>query len=186
MVKVPIPPKNLGEIVDAFEKGITPKTKVILMSHVINITGQITPVKAVCELAKSKGIEVIVDGAHSFGHFAFTQKDLGCDYYGTSLHKWLYAPKGTGFEPDLYAYPEVSGDDKHVIERELAKFDDQASKALAFAISGLRVSRDACPQAADHDRLWIQNATPGRVTTMPALPFDTGPTRCEHPLIQPK
>ncbi len=96
LVKVPIPPKNLDEIVAAFDKGITPRTKVILISHVINITGQITPVKAVCELARSKGIEVIVDGAHSFAHFAFTQKDLGCDYYGTSLHKWLYAPKGTG------------------------------------------------------------------------------------------
>jgi len=96
LIKIPIPPKNLDEIVEAFEKGITPKTKVILLAHVINITGQITPVKAVCELAKSKGIEVIVDGAHSFGHFAFTQKDLGCDYFGTSLHKWLHAPKGTG------------------------------------------------------------------------------------------
>jgi selenocysteine lyase/cysteine desulfurase len=96
LIKIPIPPKNLDEIVAAFEKGITPNTKVILLAHVINITGQITPVKAVCDLAKSKGIEVIVDGAHSFGHFAFTQKDLGCDYFGTSLHKWLLAPKGTG------------------------------------------------------------------------------------------
>lgn len=96
MVKVPIAPKNLNEIVTSFEKGITSRTRVILISHVINITGQITPVKAVCELAKSKGIEVIVDGAHSFAHFEFKQSDLGCDYYGTSLHKWLYAPKGTG------------------------------------------------------------------------------------------
>lgn len=96
LIKVPIAPKNLDAIVESFEKGMTPKTRVILISHVINITGQITPVKAVCDLALSKGIEVIVDGAHSFGHFAFTQQDLGCDYYGTSLHKWLYAPKGTG------------------------------------------------------------------------------------------
>ncbi len=96
LIKVPIAPKNLDSIVESFEQGITPKTRLILMSHVINITGQITPVKKVCELARSKGIEVIVDGAHSFGHFAFKQKDLGCDYYGTSLHKWLYAPKGTG------------------------------------------------------------------------------------------
>ncbi|HZY09919.1 MAG TPA: aminotransferase class V-fold PLP-dependent enzyme, partial [Bacteroidota bacterium] len=96
MVKVPIAPKRLDDITDEFEKGITNKTRLILMSHVINITGQITPVKAVCDLANSKGIEVIVDGAHSFAHFDFKQKDLGCDYYGTSLHKWLYAPKGTG------------------------------------------------------------------------------------------
>lgn len=96
MIKVPIAPKNLDEITEQFEKGITSKTRLILISHVINITGQITPVKAVCELARSKGLEVIVDGAHSFGHFDFKQKDLGCDYYGTSLHKWLFAPKGTG------------------------------------------------------------------------------------------
>ncbi len=96
MIKVPIAPQNLDAIVEEFEKGITTRTKVILISHVINITGQIMPVKAICELARSKGIEVIVDGAHSFAHFEFKQPDLGCDYYGTSLHKWLYAPKGTG------------------------------------------------------------------------------------------
>ena len=96
MVKIPIPPKDLSEIVSAFERGITSRTKLILMSHQVNITGQITPVKAVCEMARAKGIETIVDGAHSFAQFDFKQKDLGCDYFGTSLHKWLYAPKGTG------------------------------------------------------------------------------------------
>jgi len=63
---------------------------------VINLTGQIMPVKSICTLARSKGVDVIVDGAHSFAHFDFRQKDLECDYYGTSLHKWLFAPKGTG------------------------------------------------------------------------------------------
>ncbi len=96
LVKVPIPPKNLNEITAAFEKGITDRTRLILISHMINITGQITPVKAVCDLARARGIETIVDGAHSFAQFDFKQKDLGCDYFGTSLHKWLYAPKGTG------------------------------------------------------------------------------------------
>jgi selenocysteine lyase/cysteine desulfurase len=96
MIQIPIPPKNLDEITAAFEQGITSRTRVILISHVVNLTGQITPVKAVCEMAGRKGVEVIVDGAHSFAHFDFKQSDLGCDYYGTSLHKWLYAPKGTG------------------------------------------------------------------------------------------
>jgi isopenicillin-N epimerase len=96
LIKIPIPPKNLNEIVAAFEKGITNRTRLILMAHQVNITGQITPVKAVCEMARAKGIETIVDGAHSFAQFDFQQKDLGCDYFGTSLHKWLYAPKGTG------------------------------------------------------------------------------------------
>ena len=96
LVQIPIPPKDLNEITAAFEKGITSKTKLILISHQVNITGQITPVKAVCDMARAKGIETIVDGAHSFAQFDFQQKDLGCDYFGTSLHKWLYAPKGTG------------------------------------------------------------------------------------------
>ena len=96
LIQIPIPPKKLEEITGAFEKGITDRTRLILMSHEINITGQITPVKAICELAPAKGIETIVDGAHSFAQFDFKQKDLGCDYFGTSLHKWLYAPKGTG------------------------------------------------------------------------------------------
>lgn len=95
-IKVPIAPQHLDDITAEFEKAITAKTKVILTSHVINITGQMMPVKSITDLAKSKGIEVIVDGAHAFAHFDFKQPDLGCDYYGTSLHKWLFAPKGTG------------------------------------------------------------------------------------------
>jgi isopenicillin-N epimerase len=96
LIKIPIPPENLNEITAAFERGITSRTRLILMAHQVNITGQITPVKAVCEMARAKGIETIVDGAHSFAQFHFQQKDLGCDYFGSSLHKWLYAPKGTG------------------------------------------------------------------------------------------
>jgi selenocysteine lyase/cysteine desulfurase len=96
LIKVPIAPADPMAIARAFEAGTTSRTKLILISHVINVTGQITPVKAVCEMARAKGIETIVDGAHSFAHFAFKCADLGCDYFGTSLHKWLCAPKGTG------------------------------------------------------------------------------------------
>src|SRR3989475_2723164 len=96
LIQIPIPPKNLDEITAAFERGITSRTRLILIAHQINITGQITPVKAVCEMARAKGIETIVDGAHSFGQFDFKRNDLQCDYFGTSLHKWLYSPKGTG------------------------------------------------------------------------------------------
>lgn len=96
LVKIPTPPQNVDEITAAFERGITNRTRLIMIAHQINITGQITPVKAVCDMARAKGIETIVDGAHSFAQFDFQQKDLGCDYFGTSLHKWLFAPKGTG------------------------------------------------------------------------------------------
>ena len=106
LIKIPIPPRNLDEITAAFERAITNRTRVILISHQVNITGQITPVKAVCEIARAKGIETIIDGAHSFAQFDFKQKDIGCDYFGTSLHKWLYAPKGTGM---LYVKREKIG-----------------------------------------------------------------------------
>ena len=95
-IQIPLAPKDVNEIVQAFERAITPRTKLILISHQINLTGQITPVRAVCEMARLKGIETIVDGAHSFAQFDFKRDDLQCDYFGTSLHKWLYAPKGAG------------------------------------------------------------------------------------------
>lgn len=93
---LPVPAEDDDEVVERFRKNITPKTKLILVSHVINLTGQILPVKRVVELGRERGIPVIVDGAHSFAHFDFTHADLGCDYYATSLHKWLFAPHGTG------------------------------------------------------------------------------------------
>ncbi|MBI2429514.1 MAG: aminotransferase class V-fold PLP-dependent enzyme, partial [Ignavibacteriales bacterium] len=96
LIKIPVPSESKQELVDAFEKNITPKTKVILICHQINLTGQIVPVKEICELGRSKGIEVVVDGAHSFAQFVFKNDEIQCDYFGTSLHKWLYAPKGTG------------------------------------------------------------------------------------------
>ena len=93
---LPIPAEDEDEVVRRFEAGITPRTKVILMSHIVNITGQILPVKKVVHMARAHGIPVIVDGAHAFAHFAFRHEDLDCDYYATSLHKWLHAPHGTG------------------------------------------------------------------------------------------
>jgi selenocysteine lyase/cysteine desulfurase len=93
---IPVPAENDDEIVSLFEQNITPKTKLILMSHIVNISGQILPVKKVVQMARKKGIPVIVDGAHAFAHFSFNQEDLDCDYYTTSLHKWLFAPHGTG------------------------------------------------------------------------------------------
>jgi selenocysteine lyase/cysteine desulfurase len=92
-----VPAKSMDYLVGLFEENITPRTRVIHMCHITNLTGQIFPVKQVCQMARKRGIEVVVDGAHAFGHFPFKQADLDCDYYGTSLHKWILAPVGTGF-----------------------------------------------------------------------------------------
>jgi len=134
LIKIPIPPKNLNEITDAFERGITSRTRLILIMHQVNVTGQITPVKAVCEMARRRGIETIVDGAHSFAQFHFQQKDLGCDYFGTSLHKWLYAPKGTGM---LYVkrdkipriWPLMAAESKNV--NDIRKFEEVGTHSAA-------------------------------------------------------
>src|SRR5437899_3624424 len=96
-ISFPVPPASMDDLADRFRKAVTPKTRVILVCHITNLTGQIFPVKEICRMGRERGIEVIVDGAHAFAHFPFTLADLDCDYYGTSLHKWLLAPHGTGF-----------------------------------------------------------------------------------------
>lgn len=95
--KVPHLPRSHKELVNAIAQAITPKTKLILVCHVIFLNGQIYPVREIIRLGKERGIPVIVDGAHAFAHLPFHRDDLDCDYYGTSLHKWLLAPVGTGF-----------------------------------------------------------------------------------------
>jgi isopenicillin-N epimerase len=92
-----VPPPSQQYLVDQFRAAITPRTKVIEVTHITNLTGQIMPVKEIVAMARPLGIEVFVDGAHAYAHFPFHRDDLGCDYYGTSLHKWLLAPVGTGF-----------------------------------------------------------------------------------------
>ncbi|HWX42127.1 MAG TPA: aminotransferase class V-fold PLP-dependent enzyme [Blastocatellia bacterium] len=96
-ISFPVPPPSMGDLKERLERAITPRTKVIQVCHITNLTGQIFPVKDICRMGRERGIEVIVDGAHAFAHFPFKHSDLDCDYYGTSLHKWLLAPHGTGF-----------------------------------------------------------------------------------------
>ena len=96
-VSFPTPPPSMQYLVDIFEEAITPRTKVIHLCHITNLSGQIFPVKQICQMARARGIETIVDGAHAYAHFPFKASDLDCDRYGTSLHKWLLAPHGTGF-----------------------------------------------------------------------------------------
>jgi selenocysteine lyase/cysteine desulfurase len=101
-----VPPPSNQYIVDRFAEAITPRTRVIEVTHITNLTGQILPVRDIVKIARPRGIEVFVDGAHAFAHFPFTRDELDCDYYGTSLHKWLHAPIGAGF---LYVRREKIG-----------------------------------------------------------------------------
>lgn len=125
-VQFPTPPKSMDALADMFERAITPKTKVIHFCHITNLTGQIFPVRKICQMARARGIETIVDGAHAFAHFPYKHADLDCDFYGTSLHKWLLAPFGTGFLfvrknriKDLW--PLMAADEKQ--DNDIRKFE---------------------------------------------------------------
>jgi isopenicillin-N epimerase len=96
-ISFPVPPKSPEDLADRLIGAITPSTRVLHFCHITNLTGQIFPVRQVCDEARRRGIKTVVDGAHAFAHFPYKATDLGCDYYGTSLHKWLLAPIGTGF-----------------------------------------------------------------------------------------
>jgi isopenicillin-N epimerase len=106
-VQFPVPPPTMDDLRARLEQAITPRTKVLHFCHITNLTGQIFPVRDICRMARARGVRTIVDGAHAYGHFPFRLSDLECDYYGTSLHKWLLAPIGTGF---LYVRRELIAD----------------------------------------------------------------------------
>ncbi|MBX2819096.1 MAG: aminotransferase class V-fold PLP-dependent enzyme, partial [Rhodothermaceae bacterium] len=95
-IDLPLHPESDEQIVNIYREAITPKTKIILVTHLNNITGQVLPVRAICDMAHEYGVEVICDGAHSFAHIDFKIPDLNCDYFGASLHKWLCCPMGAG------------------------------------------------------------------------------------------
>ena len=96
MVTVPLDPRSDDEVVRVFAEAITPRTRLLLVSHMVNITGHILPVRAIADMAHARGVPVLVDGAHTFGQLDFRIPDLGADYYGASLHKWLGTPLGAG------------------------------------------------------------------------------------------
>ncbi len=95
-ISVPLQPTSDDEVVSRFAVAMTPRTKLLHVSHMINITGHVLPVRKISDLAHAHGAEVVVDAAHSFAHIDFKVPDLGCDYLGTSLHKWMCSPLGMG------------------------------------------------------------------------------------------
>ncbi|HET9064895.1 MAG TPA: aminotransferase class V-fold PLP-dependent enzyme [Gemmatimonadales bacterium] len=164
----PVPPPSPEFLVKRFEDAITPRTKVIEITHITNLTGQIFPVRAITEMARQRGITTFIDGAHAYAHFPFTRDELGVDYYGTSLHKWLLAPIGTGFlyvrkekQPGLWplmAAPEKMNDNIRKYEEigtHPAANHNAISAALAFhrgigadrKIARLRYLRDRWARA---------------------------------------
>jgi selenocysteine lyase/cysteine desulfurase len=97
VISLPNLPDSDDEIVNLYAQAITSKTRLLMVCHMVNITGQILPVRKICDMAHRKGVQVLVDGAHAFAHIQYKIAELNCDYYGTSLHKWLSVPLGAGF-----------------------------------------------------------------------------------------
>ena len=93
---IPLDPKSDEEMVQLYAAALTPRTRLLMVPHMVNITGHVLPVRAICDMAHARGVQVMVDGAHAFAHLDFKMTDLHCDYYGTSLHKWLSTPLGAG------------------------------------------------------------------------------------------
>lgn len=130
-----IPMESDELIVSKFKAAITPKTRVFHITHMINWTGHIMPAKALCQLARENGIDSVVDGAHTFGHLSFNIPDLGCDYFGTSLHKWLCAPFGTGLlyirKPKIKdVWPLLASPENQ--EDNIRKFENIGTRSFAI------------------------------------------------------
>lgn len=106
IVSIPNHPASDAELVALYEKALSPKTRLLMIPQMVNITGHILPVRKICDMAHSKGVQVMVDGAHAFAHIQFKIADLHCDYYGASLHKWLSVPLGSGI---LYVKKGMAG-----------------------------------------------------------------------------
>jgi selenocysteine lyase/cysteine desulfurase len=136
-INIPYQPQSKEQIVEIFEKNITNKTSMFLISHIIWISGQIYPIKEICELARKNNITTVIDAAQSFSHINVDVADIGCDYLGTSLHKWCSAPLGTGFlyvRKDLISktYPLIGSYKYFPDDEAIEKFENFGTVTPVF------------------------------------------------------
>ena len=186
IVSVPNHPSSDEEVVSVYEKAITPRTRLLMVSHMVNITGQLLPVQKICDMAHARGVEVMVDGAHSFAHVRHTIPELHCDYYGASLHKWLSVPLGAGI---LYVKKEHTAK----IWPLLAEPDNSAAGIALLNHTGtLPVHTDLAigdaidyyqtlgPERKEARLRYLQQYWTSRVRNMPKIVINTpaDPARC--------
>ncbi|WNJ21444.1 aminotransferase class V-fold PLP-dependent enzyme [Pontibacter sp. G13] len=137
-VSLPTPTSDDEALIESFRAAITPQTRVLLFSHIININGQILPAKKLCDLAKEHGILSVVDGAHAVGQLPVNLSQIGCDCYATSFHKWVGAPVGNGgmyiredLIPDIWPNWGAPVGQEHSIE----KFEHSGTHPLPIRIA---------------------------------------------------
>lgn len=176
---IPVACEDPAQIVRLFEQNITDKTRIIHMCHVINLTGQVMPVKAVVAMARKRGIPVVVDGAHSFAHLDFKHADLDCDYFGTSLHKFLFAPHGTGLlfvrkEKIAGLWPLMAAPD--TLDQDIRKFEEigthPAANFLAIA-DALTFHEGLGPARKEARMLYLRDRWAKRLSGQPRFRLHT-------------
>jgi selenocysteine lyase/cysteine desulfurase len=178
-LSLPNDPASDDEIVNLYANAITPRTRLLMVCHMVNITGQVLPVRKIADMAHAKGVDVMIDGAHAFAHLDFRIPDLGGDYYGASLHKWLGCPLGTGLlyvRRDRIAklwpiYAEISWADDDI--RKLNHTGTHPAHT-DLAIENAIVFHEMIGAARKEARLrYLQNYWTGQVRGLPNVVLNT-------------
>jgi isopenicillin-N epimerase len=178
-IDIPSPAESMDEIVNIFEQAMTVKTRLILVSHPTYLDGQFFPIKRICEIAHQRGIEVAVDGAHSFGQIDIKHEDMDCDYYGSSLHKWLNAPKGTGMLYVRRAHIGKVWPMAHTpngMDENIRKFEMGGTKTYGIFLSigdALAFHRGVGPKRKEERLRYLTNYWAQRLQAMPKVHFYT-------------
>ena len=179
-ISLDLPSEDESYLVNQYVKAFSPKTKVVHLTHIINWNGQILPVAKIAAEAKKRGIEVVVDGAHSFAHFNFKIPELGCDYFAASLHKWLYAPIGSGM---LYVkkdrirnlYP-LFATSENPLKDDIRKFENLGTRPFFIeqAIGKAIEFHDMIGSERKEKRLhYLKNYWMEKVQQIPKVKFNT-------------
>jgi selenocysteine lyase/cysteine desulfurase len=179
-INLELPSEDDDYLVKQYINAFTPRTKVVHLTHVINWNGQILPVKKIAQEAHKRNIAVVVDGAHSFAHFDFKIPDLDCDYFAASLHKWLYAPIGSGLLyvkkdkiPSLYPLFATSDDP---LKDDIRKFENLGTRPFFIeqAIGKAVEFHDMIGNERKEKRLhYLKNYWMQKVKDLPGIRFNT-------------
>ena len=178
-VNLELPTENEDYLVQQYVTAFTPKTKVVHLTHIINWNGQLLPVREIADAARKRGIAVVVDGAHSFAHFDFKIPDLNCDYFASSLHKWLYAPIGSGLlyvkkEAIKNLYPLFAAADP--LKDDIRKFEHLGTRPFFIeqAIGKAVEFHDMIGNERKEKRLhYLKNYWMQKVKDLPGIRFNT-------------
>jgi selenocysteine lyase/cysteine desulfurase len=180
VVEIPIDPKSDQEVVDVYARAITPRTKLLLVPHMVNITGHILPVAKISDMAHARGVPVLVDGAHAFAHVDFKIPDLHCDYYGSSLHKWLSTPLGAGIlyvrRDRIAALWPVFGENARVADDDIMKLNHTGTHPCHtdLGIENAIAFHEMIGGARKEARLrWVQQYWTSRVRGTPKIVLNT-------------